>query len=224
MPGRPGAPLEIGAAVHAVLEKIGKRRANGESTSEEQALDLLSKHWRYDGFDNKKRLKEGQDAAEYMIRAFMKWDQEAASRGTKIVGVEQEFKMVMDDLKFIGKMDRVDRGPDGRYTVTDYKTGKTPTKKSEIAHDVQMNLYALAAEFVYGELPDRTTQLFVLKDKEVPNKIDEKTLAEEKEAILGMARAILAGKFPANPSYQACHWCDYVQICDERYPGSEKRR
>ena len=224
VPGRPGAPLEIGAAVHAVLEKMAKRRANGESTSGEQALDLLERHWRYDGFDSEKRLKEGRDAAAGMIRTFMKWDQEAADRGTEIVGVEQEFKMDMDGLKFVGKMDRVDKGPDGRYVVTDYKTGKTPTKKSEIAHDVQMNLYALAAKSIYGELPDKTMQLFVLKDKEVPNKIDEGTLDKEREAILGMARAILDGKFPANPSYQACHWCDYVQICDDRYPGSEKRR
>ena len=224
VPGRPGAPLEIGAAVHAVLEQIAKRRANGEATSEEQALDLLEKHWRYDGFDNEKRLKEGRDAAAGMIRTFMRWDREAADRGSEIVGVEQEFKMDMDGIKFVGKMDRVDKGPDGRYVVTDYKTGKTPTKKSEIAHDVQMNLYALAAKSIYGELPDKTMQLFVLKDKEVPNKIDAGTLDKEKEAILGMARAILDGKFPANPSYQGCRWCDYVQICDDRYPGSEKRR
>ena len=224
VPGRPGAPLEIGAAVHAVLEQMAKRRINGESTSEEQALDLLKKHWRYDGFDSEKRLKEGQDAAANMIREFMKWDQEAAARGAEIVGVEQEFKMDMDGFKFIGKMDRVDRESNGRYVVTDYKTGKTPTKKSDIVHDVQMNLYALAAKEIYGELPDKTAQLFVLRGKEVSSMIDEKTLAEEKEAILGMARAILGGEFPAKPSYQACHWCDYVQICDERYPGSEKRR
>ena len=224
VPGQPGAPLEIGAAVHAVLEQIAKRRANGEATSEEQALDLLEKHWRYDGFDSERRLKEGRDAAAAMIRTFMRWDREAADRGSEIVGVEQEFKMDMDGIKFVGKMDRVDKGPDGRYVVTDYKTGKTPTKKSEIAHDVQMNLYALAAKSIYGELPDKTMQLFVLKDKEVPNKIDAGTLDKEKEAILGMARAILDGKFPANPSYQGCRWCDYVQICDDRYPGSEKRR
>ena len=224
VPGQPGAPLEIGAAVHAVLEQMARRRANGESTSEEQALDLLKKHWRYDGFDSEKRLREGQDAAANMIRVFMKWDQEAAARGAEIVGVEQEFKMDMDGFKFIGKMDRVDRESNGRYVVTDYKTGKTPTKKSDIVHDVQMNLYALAAKEIYGELPDKTAQLFVLRGKEVSSMIDEKTLAEEKEAILGMARAILGGEFPAKPSYQACHWCDYVQICDERYPGSEKRR
>ena len=224
VPGRPGAPLEVGSAVHAVLEKMAKRRANGETTSEEQALDLLERHWKYDGFDSEKRLKEGRDAAADMIRTFMKWDQGAADRGIEIVGVEQEFKMDIDGLKFVGKMDRVDKGPDGRYVVTDYKTGKTPTRKSEIAHDVQMNLYALAAKSIYGELPDKTMQLFVAKDKEVPNKIDEETLDKERDAILGMARDILGGKFPANPSYQGCRWCDYVQICDDRYPGSEKRR
>lgn len=224
VPGRPGAPMDIGAAVHAVLEKIARRRANGESTSEEQALDLLKRHWKYTSFESKKRLEEGWSAAVGMIRTFMEWDQKAADDGAETVGIEQKFTMEMDGLKFTGKMDRVDKGPSGQYTVTDYKTGKTPTKKSEIGHDVQMNLYALAAKSIYGKLPAKTVQLFVLKDKEVPNVIDEKVLAEERESILGMARSILDGQFPANPSYLACHWCDYAQICDDRYPGSEKRR
>lgn len=224
VPGRPGAPMDIGASVHAVLEKIAKRRTNGEDTSEEQALDLLKRHWRYTGFDNKKRLKEGWDDAVGMIRAFMEWDQKAADRGVEIVGVEQEFKMDVGGLRFMGKMDRVDKEPGGQYVVTDYKTGKKPTKKSEIGHDVQMNLYALATESVYGKLPARTGQLFVRMGKEVTNEIDAGALAEEKETILGMAKAILDGQFPANPSYAACHWCDYVEICDDRHPGSEKRR
>ena len=224
VPGQPGAPMDIGAAVHAVLEKIARRRASGESTSEEQALDLLKRHWKYTSFESKKRLEEGWDAAIEMIRTFMEWDQKATDGGTETVGIEQKFTMEMDGLKFTGKMDRVDKGPSGQYTVTDYKTGKTPTKKSEIAHDVQMNLYALAAKSIYGKLPAKTVQLFVLKDKEVPNVIDEKVLAEERGLILGMARSILDGQFPANPSYLACHWCDYAQICNDRYPGSEKRR
>lgn len=224
VPGIPGAPMDIGASVHAVLEKMAKRRANGEDTSEEQALDLLKRHWRYTGFDNKKRLKEGWDDAVGMIRTFMEWDQKAADRGVEIVGVEQEFKMGVGGLRFTGKMDRVDKEPGGQYVVTDYKTGKTPTKKSEIGHDVQMNLYALAAESVYGRLPARTGQLFVRMGKEVTNEIDAGALAEEKKSMLDMAKAILDGRFPANPSYAACHWCDYVQICDDRYPGSEKRR
>ena len=224
VPGRPGAPMDIGASVHAVLEKMAKRRTNGEDTSEEQALDLLKKHWRYTSFDNKKRLKEGWDDAVGMIRTFMEWDQKAAERGVKIVGVEQEFKMDVGGLKFKGKMDRVDKEPGGQYVVTDYKTGKKPTKMSDIGHDVQMNLYALATESVYGKLPARTGQLFVRTGKEVTNEINAGALAEEKESMLGMAKAILDGQFPANPSYAACHWCDYVQICDDRYPGSEKRR
>lgn len=224
VPGRPGAPMDIGASVHAVLEKIAKRRANGEDTSEEQALDLLKRHWRYTGFDNKKRLKEGWDDAVGMIRTFMEWDQKAADRGVEIVGVEQEFKMDVGGLRFTGKMDRVDKEQGGQYVVTDYKTGKKPTTKSEIGHDVQMNLYALATESVYGKLPARTGQLFVRMGKEVTNEIDAGALAEEEKSILDMGKAILDGRFPANPSYAACHWCDYVQICDDRYPGSEKRR
>ena len=224
VPEQPGAPMDVGAAVHAVLEKIAKRRANGKKTNEKEAFDLLKKHWKYTGFENRKTLEEEWDAAKEMIRTFMKWDQRVAVQGTEIVDIEKKFKMEIDGLKFTGKIDRVDKEPGGRYVVTDYKTGRTPTSKSKIGHDVQLNLYALATESIYGELPSKTTQLFVRKGKEISNEINARVLAEEKETMLGMARAILDGQFIANPSYMGCQWCSYVQICDDRYPGSEKRR
>lgn len=224
VPEQPSAPMEIGDIVHAILEQIAKRRTSGRDASEELALLLLKKHWKAADFDNKKRHKEGWDDAVGMIRTFIEWDQKAVTDGAEIVDIEKKFKMEIGGLRFVGKMDRVDKEADGRFVITDYKTGKTLTKKSEIGHDVQMNLYALAAESVYGKLPAKTRQLFVRMGKEVTNEINAGALAEEKESMLGMAKAILDEQFPANPSYAACHWCDYVQICDDRYPGSEKRR
>lgn len=224
VPTRPSGPINVGAAVHAVLEKITKRRMNGESTTNEQALVLLEKHWESADFESRKNADEYWENAKLMIRNYMEWDMDASGRGSTIVDVEKKFGLDIDGLKFIGKMDRVDKEADGKYVVTDYKTGKTPTRQSEIAGDIQMNLYALAAESVYNKLPAKVMQLFVLGNKEVPNEVNEEKLKAERAVIIDKAKAILNGEFPASPEYMKCRWCDYVDICDSRYPGSEKRR
>lgn len=224
VPTRPSGPINVGAAVHAVLEKITKRRMNGESTTDEQAIVLLEKHWESADFESKKNADEYWENAKLMIRNYMKWDMDASRRGSTIVDVEKKFGLDIDGLKFIGKMDRVDKEADDKYVVTDYKTGKTPTRQSEIAGDIQMNLYALAAESVYNKLPAKVMQLFVLGNKEVPNEVNDEKLKAERAVIVDKAKAILSGEFPASPEYMKCRWCDYVDICDSRYPGSEKRR
>ena len=223
VPTRRNGPINVGAAVHAVLEKITKRRMNGESTTYEQALELLEKHWENADFESRKSANEYWENAKLMIRNYMKWDRDADERGSTIVGVEKKFGLDIDGLKFIGKMDRVDKEADDKYVVTDYKTGKTPTRPSEIADDIQMNLYALAAESVYNELPAKVMQLFVLGNKEVPNEVNDEKLKAGRAVIVDKAKAILNGEFPASPEYMKCRWCDYVDICDSRYPGSEKR-
>ena len=222
VPGKPSGPADVGSAVHAVLEKIAKRRMNGETTSEEQALELLERGWRYANFDSKKNADEYRAKAARMIRTFLEWDAMAAERGSSIAGAEREFELEMDGLKFTGKMDRVDKEPDGRYVVIDYKTGKS--RKLKVSEDVQMNLYALAAKDIYGELPAKAMQLFVLDGKEASGKVDAEAVARERASILDSARAILGGQFPAKPDYMMCGWCDYWDICDERHPRSQKRR
>ena len=224
VPTRPSGPISAGIAIHAVLEKIAKRRMDGESTTDKQALALLKKHWESADFENRKNADEYWVNAKLMIRNYMKWDADADGRGSTIVDVEKKFSMDIDGLRFTGNIDRVDKEADGKYVVTDYKTGKTPTKQSEVADDIQMNLYALATESVYSKLPTKVMQLFVLGNKEVPNEINNEKLKAGRAVIIDKAKAILNGEFPASPEYMKCRWCDYVDICDSRYPGSEKRR
>ncbi len=44
---------------------------------------------------------------------------------------------------------------------------------------------------------------------------------EEREAVLDRARGIIrsveAMEFPATPDYNTCRFCDYADLCDDRY-------
>lgn len=212
-----------GDVVHRVLEIVGRRRIDGEDTSEEQAVELLEMWWEDDWFDSKKSSDEHKKDVREMICTVLKRDKDPEV-GTTIVDVEKEFRLKVDeDLVFYGTMDRIDRASDGSYIVIDYKTGK-PRDVTKIDKDVQMNMYALGTEAVYGKLPAKVFQLFVKDLKEVGFKVETERLSKQRDRITELARAALRGEFSPTPSAKACNWCSYVDVCDHRHPGSEKRR
>lgn len=224
VPSRSSGASYKGIAVHAVLEKIGLRRMDGEDTSEEQAMELLEMHWEDDAFDNKKASDENKEAAKEMIYAVIKRDRDAAQSGSTIVGVEKKFALELDEgLKFGGKMDRIDKALDGSYTVIDYKTGKAKDIR-KIAENIQMNMYAMGTESIYDRLPAKAMQLYVPDLKEVGFAIQKGQLDKQRGRIAEVAKAALRGEFDPTPSAKACHGCNYLDICDDRHPGSEKRR
>ena len=60
-----------------------------------------------------------------------------------------------DEVRLSGKIDRIDRTANGRFVVFDYKTGHMPAVddlKEETGLSLQLPLYLLAAESLFGEL------------------------------------------------------------------------
>jgi DNA helicase-2/ATP-dependent DNA helicase PcrA len=116
-----------------------------------------------------------------------------------------------------GRVDRVDRLPDGGYELIDYKTGR-PKTAAQLREDVQLSLYAVAAQEAW-ELPAaRGAYLYVLDDEKVPLPAEmverdwiEDTVAEVADGILGQG-------FEPTPSYSACSMCDFRIAC----PAAER--
>ena len=65
-----------------------------------------------------------------------------------MLAVEQRFRFELDATTLTGFIDRIDRLPDGRLRLIDYKTSKSAMKKDEAEQDLQLALYALACRDV----------------------------------------------------------------------------
>jgi superfamily I DNA/RNA helicase/RecB family exonuclease len=112
--------------------------------------------------------------AESALERFLTW-QEARSHLT-LLGTEVEFSCEIDlgsdRVHLTGSADRVERDPDGRIRIVDFKTSKTAPTAADIAVHDQLGVYQLAvqqgafaavagdgarpagAELVYLRLPD----------------------------------------------------------------------
>ncbi len=115
-----------------------------------------------------------------------------------------------------GFIDRLERTADGEYVVIDYKTGYPSESKNSIMENIQMNVYCLAVREKFGKLPQRASLFYVKHNKLVDYYPDEEYINAQQQRAEAMIDKILAESFEATPSYQACRYCDYVQICDRK--------
>lgn len=85
----------------------------------------------------------------------------------KILGVEEEFDLAIDDWTFTGFIDLVFEDAEGHLIIRDYKS-KASFKNREEQHQYarQLYLYALYVKEKYGRCPDELQFLMFRKQKE----------------------------------------------------------
>jgi DNA helicase II / ATP-dependent DNA helicase PcrA len=114
-------------------------------------------------------------------------------------------------------VDRVDRLPDGRYELIDYKTGK-PKSAADLREDVQLSLYQMGARESWDLETSAQSYYYVLDNEKVPVEHSEDELERVRGTVSTIAEGIMAQEFEPTPSPEICSFCDYRIIC----PAAEK--
>lgn len=137
--------------------------------------------------------------------------------GAEIIALESEFEGELYGLKVRGRMDRVDRTPEG-LVLWDYKTGsskpigiKDDSGKANL--DIQLPLYIhVAATLFPGEIVDAAYYYSLSKGKLFNAKSSEETLS----AIAQRVKTHLeTGHYPVDPDVEqkVCRSCSYDMVC-----------
>jgi len=205
-----------GETLHRVVEHYLRRRAAGLYTPLEDLRETYDREWRNEGFLTWAHEAARQDAGRAAIVRF--WHEEEAS-GTRPTFVEREFGVSLPDpaglTRVRGRWDRVDETEDGSVIV-DYKSSdvrEAEHAEERAAESLQLRIYALAWREMFGRLPTRVELRFLesgVVGRHAPTEADAETALE---AVRAAAVGIRARRFTATPSYQACRYCAYSQIC-----------
>jgi RecB family exonuclease len=118
-------------------------------------------------------------------------------------------------LRLSGKIDRIDRRPDGTLVLRDYKTGRAPRDDGGTfrgGRQLQIPFYVLAAARLFPEEPVREAFLdFVDAGRQVAFDPERVHGPELKELLREMVDAIADGVFVQEPS--SCDFCDFTEVC-----------
>ncbi|MDE3070401.1 MAG: PD-(D/E)XK nuclease family protein, partial [Acidobacteriota bacterium] len=134
-------------------------------------------------------------------------------RGTPL-WFERSFAFALGPHLLRGRVDRVDRLADGSCELIDYKTGH-PRSAAQLADDVQLALYAMAAQRAWGVAVGKLSYYYVLDNLKVSLAEDHVSASEARltQTIDTVARGILDLRFEPRPSYSVCASCDFLNAC-----------
>ena len=131
---------------------------------------------------------------------------------------EREFTFTLaDGIAVSGKIDRIDKGPDGEAYVTDYKYSAQVESKAENPNLLQAPLYLLAVERALGLKPAGMDYVGLKGSIEVvgwPAPLPEGFLENAVAKTLHAVEEIRSGRVepePADPG--ACRYCDFRDAC-----------
>jgi len=208
--------VAYGSAIHHAIRLFNVGRMSGEETPIEALQDVFRKQWRAEGFltpeHEELRLQEG-------LRALQAFHDFETAEGRVPALVERRFSVVDGDVRLVGIFDRIDQ-IEGAGTIIDYKTSQLKTQEQadrRVRDSLQLSLYAIAYEHMFGVLPERLELRFltpgILVGSATPT---EKRLDKAREKLLEAEAGIRGGSFPGEPAYRACRRCPYAGICPSK--------
>ena len=201
-----------GSTIHKVVEYYLKRRVAGNYTALEDLLAVYDREWENQGFLTWAHQEARKAAGREALIRF--WHQEEAE-GVKPTYIEKDFGFVLGPDRVRGRYDRVDEDLLGAVII-DYKTSEVTKQKDadrRARESLQLKIYALAWREMMGAFPQRVELRFVESHAvghHVPAEEDARLAID---AVRATAAGIRARRFDATPSYRACRYCAYNQIC-----------
>ncbi len=211
LPGLPGPHLSFGSSIHAALERFYDQKLP-ICPSERELLGFLYEDWDSSGFEGLTRDEQllWYRHAQDVLRRFHARE---SVRYRLPADVEKWFSLPFgDDAVVMGSIDRVDVDDDGSLEVIDYKTNKRMQDRERVRASLQLSIYALACEHLYGRLPTAVTLYFVVPGVRVRVATEEIDLDGARHTVARVAAAVRAGAFDPAPS-RACNWCDFRPLC-----------
>src|SRR5215218_3966190 len=209
IPQEPTINQRFGILFHNVLERFHKEPPEDPEDGLRVLNRLFESGWRRTGFRSTDDELQFRDRAREALRLY--WERERESEGEP-VWLEKKFDFKVGDHHVRGRVDRVDRLPDGDYELIDYKTGERKSEE-DLDEDLQLALYRLAAREAWGIEASTGSYYYVLDADKVPAPSRPDDAERLERPVLQVGERIVSQDFEPRPSPSVCSWCDYRLIC-----------
>ena len=207
LPTRPRPQMQFGRILHDALKDALGSIQSDQPLTWDMVDAAYAAAWARERFCVPEQAPAlTQLGREYLRRAF-----DAGDLSRPLL-LEQPFSLPVDGTRLTGRIDRVDRHPDGTYEVIDYKTGSA-RRPSELQRDLQLGVYAMAATEVFRFKPLTLSYYYLESGSRVSVDKSPDRLREDRETIQQVAQGIRAGLFPARPDRAKCGGCDFRLLC-----------
>jgi len=230
IPRQISAGESFGSSAHNALKKWGELEIQHAPKTEDQltmfsetsskepdalALETLLEQWHQsfiiEGYESRVEADSARQRGEKLMKHFYDWWK---LEPRSIAAIEKGFKVATEDTEIGGRFDRVEHTEDGVHII-DYKTGAARSQ-NEVDADLQLSIYALAAQEAFGKPCTKLTLLFLYED-ELIERVSTRSqgqLADAKKQIHSLYENMQEQDFHPTPSKEICRHCPYKGVCD----------
>jgi DNA helicase-2/ATP-dependent DNA helicase PcrA len=212
---KPAAAMQYGASIHRVLKTYFDSVNLGRPKTDDELVDLFRLDLAEAKIQEAYQHELYEEQGITQLRDFL-----AAARTlppVQVLHTEQSFEIRVGTTSVVGRIDRIDRRPDGSVAIVDYKTGKARDQE-DADESLQLSLYAMAAKEKWGY--NVGALIFHNLEENVPvmTTRNEAQLLIARARVEAAAQGIGDGIFDAKPGMH-CNFCAYRSLC----PVKEKR-
>jgi DNA helicase-2/ATP-dependent DNA helicase PcrA len=210
IPQEPTIHQRFGIVLHQVLERFHAEGGGPLS----RLMELFEISWRRSGFGGSDDEQQFRERAVEALERYWRLDRDSEAEP---VWFERSFAFRIGPHLLRGRVDRVDRHPDGSFELIDYKTGRAKSEV-ELREDVQLSLYQMGARESWRLETSAQSYFYVLTGEKIPVEHSPEELERVRATVTDIAGGILKQDFEPTPSPDVCRFCDYRIIC----PAAEK--
>ncbi len=210
IPGKGSHTFSYGKSIHTAMQRFYEGLQRGEEPTPERLVQLLEDNWVNAYYQSRAHAQARKEEAKESLRRYFERVQPTLHAP---LFIEKGFNLKIGPYAFKGYIDRVDQADDGTVTIVDYKTGKPPTKQSDVDENLQLSLYALAVRDVLNLQPGRLALEFVDVGERWETERTPEELDAFREHVLETMAEMETSNFAPTPGFQ-CKFCDFQNICD----------
>ncbi len=200
--------LSFGNSLHSALREFYDVPLPSPPTLEE-FLGFLKKNWESLGYQDKAEEDSYFEQAQRILTQFY---QSNVADFKLPVALEHRFELNFDGFTLTGVIDRIDKLESGRFEIIDYKTTRRLPPRSKVDSDLQLSIYHLATEEIWGFPPEKLTLYFLVPNVKISTTRSQEDIEETKRKIKDTLSAISEKKF--DPRENAlCPYCDFQERC-----------
>ncbi len=242
VPVAPHHAIVYGAALHVAVSEFHRRHARGDVMTEEGLIGAFEAAWSNEGFVSREheeaRLEAGRAALRRfrveqlapgaVVPAYVEREFAFTLDGDRVRGRMDRIDIIpledgrapvtVPDPPFAGAgvVEHVLPLLPERVVITDYKSSdvRDPARARERAKEsLQLTIYAMAWQAQTGRLPDAVALQFLESGLVGVADVDAARVERGVADIRTAAAGIRARRFEATPSYMACAWCAFREVC-----------
>ena len=203
----------IGTLIHDIAHELG------DDVDEPTLVAEVERRWGRLGLPPGWTTDRQRDLARDMVRRLSDYYALTRTSGWEKVGSELRVRVDVGRATLLGRVDRLERDPDGRLRVLDYKTGSSRVGKEKLTQHPQLATYQVMTEHgAFGEEGSQSAGAALLQLGKAANKTN---LPQEQSPLLeaedpGWAERLVAdtaeGMGGAGFAAVVGEWCTFCPV------------